>query len=55
MNVCVPPQEEVTVSVPTVGGFVKLIVPDSEYWLLKQILGTAESDEIAQTQAFGAA
>jgi len=36
-----PPQEFETVKVPVFGGLVKVILPEREYWLFKQALGTA--------------
>jgi hypothetical protein len=41
LSICVPPQEEVTVNVPELGGFVKFILPERLNRLLKHVPGTA--------------
>ena len=41
MSVCVPPQVEVIVIVPVLGGFVKFILPERLNRLLKHVPGTA--------------
>ena len=54
MSVCVPPQEEVIVKEPVLGGFVKVITPESEYWLFKHVLGAAVTLWIEQGKRQGA-
>lgn len=54
LNVCVPPHGEETVSVPLVGGFTKLIEPDTEYKSFAQAEGVAVTEEIEQLHDDGA-